>query len=229
MICTVTKVNVKYLLDMVNFCDEHNIHMIMFNPVRLTQKGGQQLKPEDDELASNFIKALDRVYQLYQEKGKKILITNFTNILCAIIGPTTRKLMCDISPCGGGRCFFAISAHGDIFPCSEFIGFPEFKGGNIFTDSISESLKSIAFKKVTNRKVEDIEPCNRCAIRHFCGAPCPAEVDSYYGDINSPSPYCTFYEELIRYAFRLIADEKYEPYLWDDWEDETVESFKLAF
>jgi len=228
VISTVTKINVAYLPEMIDFCDEHNVHMIMLNPVRCTQKGGQQLKPDDEELSHYFLKALDRIYEIYREKGKKIIVTNFTNIMAAICGPTTRRLMCDISPCGGGRCFFAMSAHGNIFPCSEFIGFPEFSGGNIFKNKISDALSSIPFKKVTGRKVENIDPCRRCAIRHFCGAPCPAEVYSFYGEINSPSPYCSFYEELIRYAFRLIAAGKHELYLWDDWEDETVETFRLA-
>ncbi len=228
LIATVTKINVKYLVDMIDFCKDHNVHMVMFNPVRCTQKGGQELKPDDDELAHYFLKALDRVYEIYEQTGKKIIITNFTNILAGIIGPTTRRLMCDISPCGGGRCFFALSAHGDLFPCSEFIGFPEFKGGNIFKDKVSMVLESVPFKKVVNRKVENIWPCAMCAIRHFCGSPCPAEVHSFYGTLNAPSPYCKFYEELIRYAFRLIADGKHELYLWDDWEDETVESYRFV-
>jgi uncharacterized protein len=121
-----------------------------------------------------------------------------------------------------------LSAHGDLFPCSEFIGFPEFKGGNIFHDRVSAVLESNPFKKIVNRKVEDIVPCATCAIRHFCGAPCPAEVHSFNGTLNAPSPYCSFYEELIRYAFRLIANGRHQLYLWDDWEDETVESYRLV-
>lgn len=228
LIATVTKENVRYLSDMIDFCKKHNVSMIMLNPVRCTQKGGALLKPDEKELSENFLKAIEKVYQIYTETGKKIIITNFTNILSGIIGPTTRKLMCDISPCGGGRCFFAISAKGDLFPCSEFIGFPEFSGGNIFRDSISDALKSTVFRSVTERKVEDIDPCKRCAIRNFCGAPCPAEVYSFYGDLRSPSPYCRFYEDLIRYAFRLIAEERHEVYLWEDWEEETVEEFRIS-
>lgn len=227
VIATVTRINVKSLPNMVDFCKDHHIHMLMLNPVRCTQKGGQELKPDNIELADNFLTALDKVYEIYQKTGRKIIITNFTNILSGIIGPTTRRLMCDISPCGAGRCFFAMSAHGDLFPCSEFIGFGEFKGGNIFHANVSDMLESDPFKKVINRKVEDIVPCATCAIKHFCGAPCPAEVYSLYGSLNTESPYCNFYEELIRYAFRLIANGRHKAYLWDDWEDETVESFRL--
>jgi len=96
--------------------------------------------------------------------------------------------MCDISPCGGGRCFVAVSAHGDLFPCSEFIGFPEYRGGNLYEDDLNAVLESPPFKEITTRKVEDIAPCASCAIRHFCGAPCPAEVRVVSKTVKAPSP-----------------------------------------
>ena len=61
---------------------------------------------------------------------------------------------------------------------------------------------------VTGRKVEDIEPCRRCAIRHFCGSPCPAEAHEMNGGMDQTGAFCEFYEEQVRYAFRLIADEQ---------------------
>ena len=105
-----------------------------------------------------------------------------------------------------------------MFPCSEFIGLPKFKGGNLFKDNIGKVLDTPAFREVTERKVEDIEPCNRCAIRHFCGSPCPAEVHEINGDMNHTGAFCEFYEEQTRYAFRLIADGKADDFLWDDWD-----------
>jgi len=31
--------------------------------------------------------------------------------------------------------------------------------------------------------------------------------------------FCEFYEEQVRYAFRLIADGRAGDFLWDDWDD----------
>jgi len=136
--------------------------------------------------------------------------------------------MCDISPCGGGRCFVAVSAHGDLFPCSEFIGFPEYRGGNLYEDDLNAVLESPPFKEITTRKVEDIAPCASCAIRHFCGAPCPAEVRVVSKTVKAPSPYCQFYEEQVRYAFRVLAQGREAAYLWDNWEQETEETFRCS-
>ncbi|SFM49162.1 peptide-modifying radical SAM enzyme CbpB [Thermodesulforhabdus norvegica] len=225
VITTVTRENVHLLPQMVDFFADLGVQMVMFNPVRCTQRGGRELKPEDSIMAEYFCRALDQTRTVRDRKGFKIVVVNFANVLAGILGPTTRRLMCDISPCGGGRCFFAVSARGDLFPCSEFVGFPEFRGGNLLKDPVENALKSEPFLKVTNRKVEDIAPCFRCAIKHFCGAPCPAEVYSLHGKLNAPAPYCKFYEEQVRYAFRVIASGEEKEFLWDGWEEETEETF----
>ncbi len=85
---------------------------------------------------------------------------------------------------------------------------------------------SPAFRRVTGRKVEDIEPCKRCAIRHFCGAPCPAEAHELRGSLDKPGAFCELYEEQVRYAFRLIADGIEQEFLWEDWESETETTFR---
>ena len=218
VICTVTRKNMRSLPAIVDFFHHMEVPICMLNPVRCTLQGAREIKPHDRELARNYLMALDRAYELYEKTGRKLVVANFANVLVGIVGPTARRLMCDISPCGGGRCFFAISATGDLFPCSEFIGLPEFCGGNLFNGKIEQALSSPGFKKVTGRKVEDIEPCSRCAIRHFCGSPCPAEAYTINGRMNSRGSFCEFYEEQIRYAFRQIADGKEEAFLWDNWD-----------
>ena len=228
VIATVTSANVRSLTKIVDFFHEHGVRIGMLNPVRCTRKGGQDLKPDNAVLTREFTKALDRTYELYEKTGQKIAIANFANVLIGIVAPAARRLMCDISPCGGGRCFFAMSARGDVFPCSEFLGIKEFCGGNLFKDDLSEILNTEPFRHVTGRKVEDIEPCAKCAVRHFCGAPCPAEVYTCQGALDKPSDYCEFYEEQARYALRVIETGREDAYLWDSWRKDTVETFQMS-
>lgn len=225
VICTVTKENMEYLSETVEFLHKQGVPAIMLNVVRCTLPGAREIKPADHEVAEYFFKALDRAQELYKKTGQKIVVANFANILVSILAPMARRLMCDISPCGGGRVFFALAPDGGMFPCSEFIGLPEFKGGNLFTDNIDEVLQSKAFKMVIERKVEDIIPCNSCAIRHFCGSPCPAEAHEMNGSMQSTGAFCEFYEEQVRYAFRLIADGIAEDYLWKEWDKDTETVF----
>lgn len=227
VICTVTKENMTSQIKMVEFLHHMEVPTCMLNPVRCTLEGSRKHKPLDSDIARHYLQALDRSYQLYRKTGRKLVIANFANILIGIIAPLARRLMCDISPCGGGRCFFAVSSSGDMFPCSEFIGIKKFKGGNIFRDDIRNVLETAPFKSVKERRIENIEPCYRCAIRHFCGAPCPAEAYGMNGSIETRGAFCELYEEQVRYAFRLIADSKEGDYLWDGWDKDAFTTFKM--
>jgi uncharacterized protein len=218
VICTVTAENMAHLSDVVDFFHAEEVPVCMLNIVRCTLPPSRRIKPDDSEAAGHFLRALDRTHALYRRTGRKLVVANFSNILLAILAPTARRLMCDISPCGGGRCFFAVAPNGDMFPCSEFIGISSFKGGNLFKDQVDTVLHSEPFKRVTGRKVEDIEPCRRCAIRHFCGSPCPAEAEEMNGGMHRTGAFCGFYEDQVRYAFRLIADGRADDYLWDGWD-----------
>jgi uncharacterized protein len=190
----------------------------MLNVTRCTQPRARGLRGSDEDVAAAFLKALQHSHALYRETGRKLVVANFANILIAILAPTARRLMCDISPCGGGRSFFALAANGDLFPCSEFIGLPEFNGGNLFRQPVAEILETPAFRKVIERKVEDIAGCDTCLIRHFCGSPCPAEAHEMNGSMKEKGAFCKFYEEQVAYAFRLIADGLHEDFLWEGWD-----------
>ena len=225
VICTMNRENLGQLTAMVEFLHARDVPACMLNVVRCTQPGGRAAWAEDGEVARAYLAALDRSHQLYRESGRKLVVANFANILIAILAPTARRLMCDISPCGGGRSFFALAPDGAMYPCSEFIGLPAFAGGNLFEDSVEAVLNSQAFRRVTGRKVEDIAPCSTCPVRHFCGAPCPAEAVEAKGAMDRTGAYCDFYREQARYAFRLIADGVADDYLWDRWDDGTETTF----
>ncbi|NMG46432.1 peptide-modifying radical SAM enzyme CbpB [Aromatoleum toluvorans] len=220
VIATCTEKNLDQLVPLVELFHAREVPTCMLNAVRCTLPGARTVRPDDAALARAFIAAVERTHALYRETGRKMVVANFANILLAILAPTARRLMCDISPCGGGRAFFALAPDGGLFPCSEFIGLDAFRGGNLFTDRIEDVLESEAFRKVTGRNVDRIDPCKGCAIRHFCGSPCPAEAHEMNGGMDRVGAFCGFYEEQTRYAFRLIADGKANDFLWDGWDAE---------
>lgn len=228
VIGTITTENVRSLPRLVAFLHQNEVPTCLLNVVRCTLPSARKIKPADALAARYFIEALETSHRLYRKSGRKLVVANFANILISVLAPTARRLMCDISPCGGGRSFFALAPNGDIFPCSEFIGLKHFKGGNIFKDDMESILESGPFKLVTGRKAEDIEPCRRCAIRHFCGSPCPAEAYEMNGGMDKTGSFCEFYEEQARYALRLIADGRHEAFLWDGWDKGAKEIFNFA-
>jgi uncharacterized protein len=38
------------------------------------------------------------------------------------------------------------------------------------------------------------------------------------GGMDQTGAFCEFYEEQVRYAFRVIADGRVDAYLWDGWD-----------
>ena len=228
VITTVTTENLEYLTEMVELFHDLEVPTCMLNQVRCTLPGGEKVRPEDDVFAAAYVKALERTHELYRETGRKLVVANFANIILAVVAPTARRLMCDISPCGGGRCFFAVNAKGDLFPCSEFIGLPKFEGGNLFSSGLATCFDTEAFQSVTERMIEEIDECGSCPIRHFCGAPCPAEAHELNGGINQRGAFCDFYKEQVRYVLRLIADGKEDDFLWDNWDQGTPTVFEMT-
>ncbi|UCD15203.1 MAG: peptide-modifying radical SAM enzyme CbpB, partial [Candidatus Omnitrophota bacterium] len=209
VITTVTKYNVKNLSAIVSFLHSKGVSCLLLNPVRASRSCVVNLRPAQETLTTHFIKAVEEAIELSKKSKRRIIIGNFSNIVLGITAPLARRLMCDITPCGGGgRCFFAVTASGDMIPCGEFTGLPEFCGGNIFHSSIEKAISSQAFKKVRARIVEKIAECDVCVYRNICGAPCPAEVYSLSRNLNTISPYCEFYKKIIKYAFKLIAEDK---------------------
>ncbi len=225
VICTVNKYNVDKLSDLVTFLHSKKVPMVLLNPVRLTQKRSEQVKPGDKVYAENLIKAVDTAMALTKKTKRQIVIGNFANVILAIISPTARRMMCDISPCGGGRTFLTVTADGSMVPCGEFIGMKEFSGGNIFRTSIDKAMNSKPFKQIRERMVEKIEECNTCDFRHICGSPCPAEMYAR-GNINKKAVFCDFYKEIIVHAFRMIAEDNVKYLLRDDSMDQMVMEYQ---
>lgn len=207
VISTVTKYNVATLSELVQFLHAKKVSSVLFNPVRLTMKSAVTLKPDEMIYAENLIRAVETAMELSHKTGQQIIVGNFTNVILAIIAPTARRMMCDISPCGAGRTFLTVTANGDIVPCGEFIGFKEFSGANIFKSSLEDALQSKVFHEIRERTVEKIDECRTCIFRHICGAPCPAELYAR-GNMFHKAEYCEFYKKMIVYAFKLIAEDK---------------------
>jgi len=48
------------------------------------------------------------------------------------------------------------------------------------------------------------------------------------GGMSQRGAFCEFYEEQVRFAFRVIADKKQDAFLWDDWAKDTRKVFDLG-
>lgn len=104
----------------------------------------------------------------------------------------------------------------------------ELRPSAVYVNSTERCNLDCSFRLVTGRDVDTFAPCRDCAIRHFCGAPCPAEAHEMNGGMHHSGAFCGFYMEQVRYAFRLIADGIANDYLWDGWDEGTETVFNHA-
>ena len=208
VITTITSQNVHELPDMIRFLHGQGVKAALLNPIRCTMEHTIALRPDQSLLYNYFKEAVDTAYNLTIKTGKKIVVSSFTNTILAIVAPVARRLMCDITPCGGARRFFYIMADTTTTPCGEFIANPSFRAGSIKEHSFEAILDSKPFQDVRNRIVESIDECRQCLYRNLCGAPCPGEIQETNGTFFAPSPYCSFYKQIIDYAFQLISENK---------------------
>jgi uncharacterized protein len=208
VITTITSHNVHELPDIVRFLHYHSVKAALLNPIRCTMRETLPLRPDQNLLYRYFKEAVDTAYSLTVETGRKIVVSSFTNTILAIVAPVARRLMCDITPCGGARRFFYIMADTTTTPCGEFIANTAFRAGSIREHSFEEILASNPFQDVRDRVVESIEDCRQCLYRNLCGAPCPGEIQETDETFFAPSPYCSFYKQIIDYAFKLISEGK---------------------
>lgn len=199
VITTITSYNFRDLSKIIDHL-AGKVELILMNPVRGTSHGGRKLRPDPKASGEEFIRAVERAIW-HTKNGNRIVIGDFANILLGIVSPYSRVLQCDISPCGGGRRFFAVTPQG-VFPCSEFIGFGNFKEELTILNDMQKLTSS--FETVRRRRVEIIEECKECYYRNICGSPCPAEVYAEKGDIMQKSPFCDFYKIVIEHAFKVI-------------------------
>ena len=205
VICTISSMNVGTLPDMIDFLADRNVPSVLMNPVRGTQEVARALRPADELLIPSFMAAVERAVQRTRD-GQRITIADFSNLVLGIVAPMGRRLMCDITPCGGARCFISVASDGSIYPCSEFLGLEAWKSGSVFSPrGVERAVRSPQLAAVRSRWAESIPTCSSCALRNICGAPCPGEVFAEKGGIMNKSPYCSFYEAIIRHAFQLIG------------------------
>jgi len=105
-----------------------------------------------------------------------------------------------ISACGAGFEYFAVSPEGDLYPCHQFVGAPQFKTGNI-RDGIEKPQLTEYFKK-TN--VLTKETCKKCWAKFFCSGGCHANAYFSNGDPAIPNePACIMQKKRIECAITL--------------------------
>lgn len=93
-------------------------------------------------------------------------------------GPCIYKRM---SGCGSGTEYLAVTPQGDLYPCHQFVGNPDFLLGDVFT-GVKRTEVTDAFRDCN---VYSREKCRSCFAKFYCSGGCAANAYNFHGDIHA--------------------------------------------
>ena len=173
---TYTKYDLDFTKDVLSMADE-GFDILSMEPV--VTKGDVPYAITKADLPEIFAE-YDRLVEAYMQRrraGKGFFFFHFNVDLND--GPCVAK---KLSGCGAGHEYYAVSAHGDLYPCHQFVGRDKYLLGNVF-DGVKNTEMPNHFR---NCHVLNKELCRECWARFFCSGGCHANADLFNNDIYKP-------------------------------------------
>ena len=107
-----------------------------------------------------------------------------------------------ISGCGSGTEYMAVTAWGDLYPCHQFVGDPDYRLGDIWS-GVTNRAKQDEFKYCN---VYSHPECSDCWAKLYCSGGCAANAYHATGQISGVYQYgCELFKKRIECALMLKA------------------------
>lgn len=195
---TYTRNNLDFAEDVKHLADL-SFEQISVEPVVAEPTEDYAIREEDiptllaqyDELVKDMIKR--------KKEGRAF---NFFHFMIDLEGgPCVAKRL---SGCGSGTEYLAVTPTGDLYPCHQFVGKPEFLMGNVDTGVTNTELRE-KFKKCN---VYSKPACSKCFAKFHCSGGCAANSYNFTGDINGAYEIgCKLQRKRVECAIALKAHE----------------------
>ena len=112
-----------------------------------------------------------------------------------------------ISGCGAGTEYLAVTPWGDLYPCHQFVGDPEYRMGDIY-EGVTNLEARDEFKLCNSYSRDE---CKDCWARLYCSGGCSANSYHATGDIRGVYQYgCELFKKRIECAIMLKIAEMEE-------------------
>ena len=94
--------------------------------------------------------------------------------------------------CAIGDNEISISPTGDVYPC-QLLHLDQFLAGNVHEKNIIDIYRtSETLTRCARLSVDNIDKCQRCAVRYICGGACRARGFYETGDIAQSGDFCQY-------------------------------------
>lgn len=195
---TFTKYNLDFAEDVLHL-NELGFDQISVEPVVADPKAPYALTEE--ELPQVFAE-YERLANLMIERRATAGDFNFFHFMIDLEqGPCAIKRL---RGCGCGNEYVAVTPSGDVYPCHQFVGYENWKMGNVFDLSLDAELK----KQFSEATVYGKDECRNCWAKFYCSGGCNANSMIYRGDIRKPHRLsCDLEKKRVECAVMLKAAE----------------------
>lgn len=185
--------DVKHLADL-------GFKQISVEPVVAQPEEGYAIREEDLPVLFEEYDRLAKLMLEYKKEGKDF---NFFHFMIDLTGgPCVAKRL---SGCGSGTEYLAVTPWGDLYPCHQFVGMPEYLMGNVDDGIMKPELREEF--KVCN--VYSKEKCRNCFAKFYCSGGCAANSYQFHGDINDAYDIgCELQKKRVECAIMLKAAEE---------------------
>jgi len=195
---TFTNRNLDFTKDVLSMRDA-GFEQISIEPVVLPEDSPYAIL---EEHVGTVLQEYDTLVKTMQQSIREGKWFNFFHFMLDLgNGPCLRKR---ITGCGAGTEYVAVAPNGDIYPCHQFVGEPQFLMGNVageFDRTLQQDFLSC------NVRTKDV--CKTCWAKYFCSGGCAANAWKYNGNIHKPYEItCAFEKKRTECAIGLNIQER---------------------
>jgi uncharacterized protein len=195
---TFTANNLDFCNDVLHLADQ-GFREISIEPVVAEKEKGYALKEEQLPVIYEEYEKLASKYIEYNESGKGFRYYHFLMDLDG--GPCVYKR---VSSCGSGVEYFAVTPDGELYPCHQFVGRPDYLIGDVWKGVTRPDLKD----KFAENTVYHKEKCRECWARFYCSGGCQANAAAFSNDLKVPYDLeCKLQKKRIECAIMIKAYE----------------------
>lgn len=174
---TFTKYNLDFAEDVL-FLRDQGFEQLSVEPVVADPAMPYALTEADLPLVFAEYERLSDL-MIERERGEGEWFNFFHFMLDLDQGPCAIKRL---RGCGCGNEYVAVTPDGEVYPCHQFVGRPEWRMGSVIDGSIDIDIKERFAKSTVYGKTE----CRSCWAKFYCSGGCNANGMLYSGDILKP-------------------------------------------
>ncbi len=193
---TFTRNNLDFSEDVLHLADL-GFKQISVEPVVAQESDDYALREED--LPKLFEEYDKLAAEMVRRHGTEKDFNFFHFMIDLEGGPCVAKRL---SGCGSGTEYLAVTPTGDLYPCHQFVGNPDFLMGNVKDGVLRTDIRD-EFKECN---VYAKPKCRECFARFYCSGGCAANAYNFHGDIHEAYDVgCALQKKRIECAIMIKA------------------------